>query len=109
MRVNIDEGAVIAKINGAWKKGLPILTNEVMRDCNEFCKLDKGALRASAQTATDFANGIVRWNTPYARRQYWGIPTAYEPGTCWQWCEAAKGAYYQRWADQAQKLLEMNL
>ena len=109
MRLNIDEGAVIAKINGAWKKGLPMLTNEVLRDCNEFCKFDTGALRASAQTATDFANGIVRWNTPYARRQYWGIPTAYEPGTCWQWCEAAKGAYNQRWADQAQKILEMNL
>lgn len=109
MKLKIDRGQVIAKINDAWKKGLPILTNDVLRDCNEFCKLDKGTLRASAQTATDFANGIVRWNTPYARRQYWGIPTAYEPGTCWQWCEAAKASYYQRWADQAQKLLEMNL
>lgn len=109
MRLNIDEGAVIAKINGAWKKGLPMLTNKVMRDCNEFAKLRDGDLRASAQTATDFTNGIVRWNTPYARRQYWGIPTAYEPGTCWQWCEAAKMAYSQRWADQAQRLMEMNL
>ena len=109
MRIDIDEGRVSARIMEAWKKGLPLLTNEVMRDCNEFAKLRDGTLRASAQTATDFANGIVRWNTPYARRQYWGIPTAYEPGTCWQWCEAAKGAYSQRWADQAQRLLEMNL
>ena len=109
MKLNIDEGQISAKITDAWKKGLPMLTSEVLRDCNEFCKFRDGALRGSAWSASDFSNGIVRWNTPYARRQYWGIPTAYEPGTCWQWCEAAKGAYSQRWADQAQKILEMNL
>lgn len=109
MRIDINENVVAARVNEAWRRGLPLLTNEVLRDCNEFAKLDTGALRASAQTASDFSNGIVRWNTPYARRQYWSIPTAYEPGTCWQWCEAAKAAYSQRWADQAQRLLEMNL
>ena len=109
MRVNIDEGAVSAKIIHAWNAGLPMLPSEVLRDYNEFCIFRYGTLRASAWSASDFSTGIVRWNTPYARRQYWGIPTAYEPGTCWQWCEAAKGAYSQRWADQAQKILEMNL
>lgn len=108
-KIDIDVNQVTAKVRNAWNKGLPMLTMEILRDCNEFAKLDKGALRASAYSASDLNRGIVRWNTPYARRQYWAIPTAYEPGTCWQWCEAAKAAYSQRWADQAAKLLEMNL
>ena len=109
MTININPGQIQAKVDGAWKKGLAMLSSEILRDCNEFCKLDKGMLRASSMTASRLNDGILVWNTPYARRQYWIIPTAYEPGTCWQWCEAAKGKYAQRWASQAKKLMEMNL
>lgn len=109
MRMTIDQNAVKAKIEDAWKKGLPLLTSEVLRGCNEFCKLDKGGLRASAWSSSRFDEGVIVWNTPYARRQYYGIPTAYEPGTCWQWCEAAKGKYAAQWEEQAQRLMEMNL
>lgn len=109
MKLTIDKGQVIAKINGAWKKGLPMLSSEILRDCNEFCKFRDGTLRGSSELASRLEEGVLAWDTKYARRQYWGIPTAYEPGTCWQWCEAAKGKYSQRWASQAQKLMEMNL
>ena len=109
MKIEINTGQVQAKVDAAWKKGLAMLSSEILRDCNEFAKLDKGALRASSQMASRLDEGILAWDTPYARRQYWQIPTAYEPGTCWQWCEAAKGKYAQQWAEQAQRLMEMNL
>lgn len=109
MRCTINPGQVTARVEGAWKKALPLLANEVLRDCNEFCKFDMGTLRGSSQWASNLSEGILRWSTPYARRQYWSIPTAYAPGTQWQWCEGAKGAYYQRWADQAAQLLKMSL
>ena len=109
MTITIDKGQVQAKVDAAWKKGLAMLASEVQRDCNEFCKNRDGTLRGSTFWASRLEEGIVAWDTPYARVQYWKIPTAYEPGTCWQWCEAAKGKYSQRWAKQAQRLLEMNL
>jgi len=109
LKVNINQGQIMAKIDGAWKKALPLLSNEILRDCNEFCKFDMGTLHDSAQTASDFSEGILRWSTSYARIQYWKIPTAYAPGTQWQWCEGAKGAYSQRWNDQANALMRMNL
>ena len=109
MKIDINPGQITARVDGAWNKGLALLANEILRDCNEFCKLDKGTLRASSQWASRLSEGVLVWDTPYARRQYYAIPTAYEPGTCWQWCEAAKGRYNQRWAKQAQRLMEMNL
>ena len=109
MKFNINVGQVVGRVEGAWKKALPLLSNEILRDCNEFCKFRDGTLRASSQWASNLDEGKLRWDTVYARRQYWAIPTAYEPGTCWQWCEAAKGAYYQRWSDQANALVRMNL
>lgn len=109
MKLDINPEQIQAKIDAAWKKGLPVLANDILRDCNEFCKLDKGDLRGSSQMASRLEEGILRWDTPYARRQYWGIPTAYEPGTCWQWCEAAKAKYGQRWAEQAEDAMKKNL
>ena len=109
MTIDINVDATVDRVDAAWKKGLSLLSNEILRDCNEFCKLDKGPLRASALISSLFNEGKLIWNTPYARRQYWVIKTAYEPGTCWQWCEAAKGKYKKRWELQAQRLLEMNL
>lgn len=109
MKISINPAQVTAHVDEAWKKALPLITYEVLRDCNEFAKLRTGALRASAHSSSLINEGIIRWNTPYARRQYWKIPTAYEPGTQWQWCEGAKAKYSQRWADQANAYMGMSL
>ena len=109
MKIDINPGQIQARIDAAWKKGLPMLASEILRDCNEFVKLREGTLRDSSEWASKFEEGIIAWDTPYARRQYWEIPTAYEPGRCWQWCEAAKARYQQRWQKQAEELLKMNL
>ena len=56
--------------------------------------------------------GKLIWQTPYARRQYWEIRTAYRtvnPNATWRWCEYAKQRFLQKWNRQAQRLMEMNL
>ena len=112
VKININKSAVMAKVQGAWDKGLAILTEEIMGDCNKYCKEDIGTLKSSALDHSLPKEGKIIWQTPYARRQYWEIQTAIKdknPNASWKWCEVAKRKHQEQWARQAQKLLEMNL
>lgn len=112
VKIRIDKSAVRAKVEGAWDKGLAILTEEIKNDCNEYCKWDQGYLNRSADIHSIPAEGKIVWQTPYARRQYWEIQTAYKdtkPKASWKWCEVAKMHHRDQWQRQAQRLLEMNL
>ena len=110
--IHIDKQKIVAKVEGAFKKGLPLLSNEILNDCNQYCKEDTGMLIASSIIHSVLADGRLIWQTPYARRQYWEIRTAYKdvnPNASWKWCEVAKGRHFERWQRQAEALTRMNL
>ena len=112
VRIEINRNAVEARIKGAWKKGLPLLANEVRSDCNMYCKEYTGALIASSLIHSKLDEGKIIWQTPYAKRQYWEIQTAYKvpnPNASWKWAEVAKTHHIDRWQKQAQRITEMNL
>ena len=107
VKINIDKGKVLAKIDVAWSKATKPLAEEILADCNEFCKEDTGALIASSLIHSQLDKGILVWATPYARRQYYEIRTANadsNPQATWRWAEAAKNVHLDRWAEQAQIL-----
>ena len=110
--IRINKSAVEAKVMNAFNKGLAVLSEEIMNDCNQYCKEDSGTLIASSLIHSLPAQGKLIWQTPYARRQYWEIRTAYtdvNPGASWKWCEVARRRHFDRWQRQAQQLMEMNL
>lgn len=112
VKINLHRGAVEARVSNAFKASLPQLCEEILNDCNQFCKEDTGALIASSLTHSRPQDGKLVWQTPYARRQYWAIRTAYttvNPGATWRWCEYAKQRNLEKWKLQAQTLLEGNL
>lgn len=112
VKINIQKSAVVAKVSGAFKNALPLLCEEILNDCNQFCKMDSGTLIASSQVHSRPQEGKLIWQTPYARRQYWAIRTAFKtenPGATWRWCECAKQKNLAKWTRQAQKLMEDNL
>ena len=112
MRVNISKHAIEAKVQGAWNKGLALLTEEIKNDCNQYVKVDSHSLEQSADIHSRPELGLIIWQTPYARRQYWEIRTAYtdeNPNATWKWCEVAKQRHKEQWSKQAQRLFEMNL
>ena len=39
----------------------------------------------------------------------WTAYTDVNPNASWQWCEVAKTRHKKQWAEQAQRLMEMNL
>lgn len=46
--------------------------SEVLRLCAPYTPFDTGVLKGSGIRATKIGSGIVKWNTPYARYQYYG-------------------------------------
>ena len=112
VRINLHQFAVEAKVSGAFDKALPLLTNEIRADCNEYCKKADGGLYASALSHSILKDGLIIWQTAYARRQYWEIRTAYKtvnPNATWRWCEYAKQRHLAKWREQAERLLRMNI
>ena len=112
MKVKINRHAIEAKVQGAFKQSLPELSEIILQDCNEFCKWQEGALAQSAERMSKPAEGLLIWQTPYARRQYWEIQTAHtdaNPNASWKWCEVAKSRYLDRWERQADALVKRNM
>lgn len=109
VRINIQKRSVMAKVETAFKNGLPQLSEEILNDCNEYCKMDTGNLIASSYIHSQLDEGRLIWQTPYARRQYWAIKTSLEPGRTWKWCEVAKKKHLKQWERQAEIALKENL
>ncbi len=110
IKVKIDVAKVQAKIMGTVNSGIGMLSNEILNDCNQYCKEDTGALIASSYTHSRLNEGLLIWQTPYARYQYYAIPTAYKdnnPNASWKWCEVAKGRHLKEWGRKAQRITEM--
>jgi hypothetical protein len=112
VKIIFSREKVETRIKYAFGAGMGMLANEILNDCNQYCKEDTGMLIASSYIHSQLDDGRLIWQTPYARRQYWEIRTAIpdpNPNATWKWCEAAKKARLPIWEKQAQRLLEMNL
>lgn len=112
VKLNIDRAKVLVKIDVAWDKSTKPLAEEILADCNEYCKMDTGNLIASSLIHSQLDKGVLVWATPYAAAQYYRIRTAIpdkNPMATWRWAEVAKNHRLDRWQQQAQRLMEMNL
>ena len=110
VKIIINENTIQAKIDNAWQNGLEMLSSEILRDCNKYCKEDTGMLIMSSYIHSDLKRGRLIWQTPYAARQYYEIPTAYKDvnsNASWRWCEVAKNNHQERWARQAQAITRL--
>ena len=110
MKIQINKAQVHARVMGAWKANLHALTTEILADCNEYVKRSPNhTMRDSSLIHSKPSEGLIVWETPYARRQYWEIQTALTPGTTWRWIETAKRHHLTRWNRLAQKGVNDNL
>ena len=110
VRIIVDEKHIKAKIDNTWQNGLEMLSSQILRDCNQYCKEDTGMLIMSSYIHSDLKHGRLIWQTPYAVRQYYEIPTAYKDvnsNASWRWCEVAKKLHSSDWARQAQAIMRL--
>lgn len=108
VRIHLDKAAVKSRLIRQWdERTLPALSEQILEDCNRYCKEDTGTLIASSKLHSQPREGQLVWSTPYARRQYWEIPSAshdINPRAVWRWCQAAKQHHLSDWRALAQKL-----
>ena len=103
--VTIDRSRVEARIKAGKMAMVSAVAEQALSDCNYFAKRDQGTLIESSQTASDLENGLLVWNTPYARKQYYtGAPSLDQnPNASILWCEEAHDHFGHDWDRSAQK------
>jgi hypothetical protein len=110
VKININGDHIIAKIDNHYSNHMEMLSSQILRDCNYFCKEDTGMLIMSSLIHSDLKKGRLIWRTPYAARQYYEIQTAYKDvnnNASWRWCEVAKSQRGKNWARQAQAIARL--
>ena len=82
-----------------------VLSRAALDDCNKYCKVDSGALRASSYAASDFSRGTLVWDTPYAREAYYtgNADVDVNPSASVMWAERAAGIHVREWLEIARK------
>lgn len=82
VQAHVKDGTVVAKLefeptlaqrySRAYRAAQRFLDSEVVRLSEPLTPMRSKTLRNSAKSATRFGSGLVQYNTPYARYQYYG-------------------------------------
>lgn len=110
VRINVNDNHIQAVIDSTWESGLEMLSSQILKDCNLYCKEDTGMLIMSSYIHSDLKRGLLVWRTPYAARQYYEIRTAYtdvNANATWRWAEHAKNLHAADWGRQAQQIMRL--
>lgn len=101
VEVKIDHKLIMERIEKEVSSLQGELDALVLQDSNFFCPLETGGLQKSAIIDTTLGKGLLIWNTPYARRQYYGEHFDHSKqrnkNACSKWFEAAKARYLPKW------------
>lgn len=106
--IETDRAGLRAVVRNDIRRALPILSQQILADCNYFCKQDQSGLINSSITASDIDHGDLVWDTAYAAMQYF-LPSAVKdvnPNAASMWCHKACEVYGKDWEKLLQKLLE---
>lgn len=138
VKVSINKSQVAMKIRDAGEKGIGIVSQTVLDDCNEYAPDDQDGLVDSSAIHSDLLNGKLVWKTPFARYLYHGVLMVDEKtGSAWaregqtkvkaspevklkfdkikhpkagsHWCERAKADHGKEWREIYEKVLRQGL
>jgi len=69
--IAFDRNAVKARIDANRDEGIFAVAAQALKDANYYCREDSGALIDSSINASDLENGLLVWDTPYAKSMYY--------------------------------------
>ena len=129
MTIDFNVAKIASKIKSHIETLQPILDMQVMKDSNYYAPMDTGNLQASAITGSYFeqptkaltmpilqsgqmsvnaGKGKVVWNTPYAKKMYYGVGYNFSKDSNTnaqaKWFEKAKATKIGNW----RKILNAN-
>lgn len=99
------------KVTAGAQKAITVLTEQVVKDSNYYCRQDQGTLISSSMHASNYPKGKAVWDTPYARRVFYtGHPSKdVNPHAQLMWVEKARAAFGSNWTKIAEKALRQGL
>lgn len=113
IKVTVDTKRITPKVLKATKGAIYPVSSQVLKDSNFYIPLDTGNMRDSSIRSSDLEKGKIVWDTPYARRMYYGTHFRFSkyknPRAQALWAEKAKSAHSREWARVAKKAVEKGL
>ncbi|MED1012132.1 minor capsid protein [Bacillus mycoides] len=115
IRVNIqmDTQAIESKVLKATEKAQFALDQQVLKDSNYFIPKDTGELERSSIRFSRPGEGHIEYNTPYARRIYYGVDFNFSkdvnPNARALFFEEAKARNVRDWARLVEQTIKDNL
>jgi hypothetical protein len=109
IKIDFNPRAIKAGIEKEITENIAPLMEQVLKDSNYFCRQDQKALINSSMTASRPKEGVLIWNTPYARRVYYtGKPSKDKnQNASLMWFHKAKERFGGDWNKLAKKLLTL--
>lgn len=100
IEVKVDEAKLFGRMKQAEKKSMVSISNQILKDCNRYCKQDKGFLINSSLTSSKLELGVLIWDTPYARKQFFLPETRHSVNSLarYMWTDYAKSKHKDQWA-----------
>ncbi|MGF3141258.1 minor capsid protein [Facklamia sp. P13064] len=101
--IKFEREGIDRKLRNGQDKAKMILTEQIVKDSNEYVPMLEGVLKGSALSNSDYKNGIAVWQTPYARRLYYNPQFNFSkdanPKAGGLWFERAKSNHLKEWQD----------
>lgn len=112
VHVQYNENAINKDFEKALDKTQFVLDTQILKDSNYFIPMDTSFLMNSSLRASDIGGGLLRWDTPYARRLYYNPQYNFQkdenPNARGLWFEWAKSLHSLEWNRIAQHTFDQN-
>jgi hypothetical protein len=106
--VKIFYDRVRSKVMASKARAQKVLDIMVIKDSAKFVPFQTGVMERSAVESSEIGSGLVVYNTPYARRQYYGKfehGKNKHPQATRLWFEAAKAENLDKWIRIVQEII----
>jgi hypothetical protein len=112
VKVKYDQNAINKDFQHALDRTQYALDTQILKDSNYFIPMDTSYLMNSSLRASDIGGGLLRWDTPYARRLYYNPQYNFQkdenPNARGLWFEEAKARWASSWERIAQQTFDEN-
>jgi hypothetical protein len=110
MQIDIDRAKLDAKRTQSKRAAQMMLDQDVLKDSNNYIPKQIGTLEGSGIRSSLIGQGLIIWDTPYARRLYYNpqynFSTDKNPYARGLWFEEAKAVRKGFWLDKVRQNYE---
>lgn len=116
LKFNVKLDVPMNEIQSNYQKAIErtqyILDEQILKDSNYYIPMDERELMNSSLRASEVGNGLLRWDTPYARRLYYNPQYNFQkdenPNASGLWFEKAKAYRAPEWNKLANNTFKEN-